>query len=51
MNYVMLLPSGDLTVTEDYEANNGTVSITSTIVDDDDDGIPNETEYGSRRYR
>ncbi|WP_138434492.1 hypothetical protein [Winogradskyella algicola] len=37
-----LVPSGDLTIIEDYEAENGgTVLATVTVMDDDNDGIPN----------
>lgn len=41
-----IIPSGDLSIIEDYYATSGTVYITSTIVDDDGDGIPSEDEYG-----
>ncbi len=34
----------DLTIREDYEAGSGDVYITTTIVDDDNDGVPNEDE-------
>ncbi|NRD20340.1 hypothetical protein HNV08_09805 [Winogradskyella eckloniae] len=40
------IPPGDLNIVEDYEADSGTVNITSTIIDDDNDGIPSEDEYG-----
>ena len=40
------VPAGDLVIREDYEANSGTVNITATIVDDDNDDIPSEDEYG-----
>jgi len=36
-------PSG-LSVQEDYEAGSGTIYVTSTIEDDDNDGVPNEYE-------
>lgn len=36
----------DLTIREDYEAGSGDVYITSTIVDDDNDGVPSIYEYG-----
>ncbi len=35
---------GDLTVGDDYEADSGDVYVTSTIEDDDNDGVPNEDE-------
>lgn len=41
-----VLSNPDLIVTENYEADTGTVYITSTIVDDDNDGIPSIDEYG-----
>ncbi len=34
----------DLTIREDYEAGSGDVYITTTIEDDDNDGVPNEDE-------
>ena len=34
----------DLTIREDYEARSGTVFVTTTILDDDNDGVPNESE-------
>ncbi|WP_299101655.1 hypothetical protein [uncultured Winogradskyella sp.] len=40
------IPPGDLSVIDDYEADSGTVYATSTIIDDDGDGIPSEDEYG-----
>ena len=39
-----LVQPGDLTIVEDYEATTGTVEVTSTIEDDDGDGIPSELE-------
>ncbi|MBU2927251.1 hypothetical protein [Winogradskyella psychrotolerans] len=36
----------DLTIIDDYEAGSGDVYITSTIVDDDNDGVPSISEYG-----
>ena len=41
-----VIPPDDLVVTENYEADSGTVQITTTIVDDDNDGILSEDEYG-----
>ncbi|WP_299124732.1 hypothetical protein [uncultured Winogradskyella sp.] len=41
-----IVSPGDLTIVEDYEADSGTVDVTVTIVDDDNDGIPSEFEYG-----
>jgi hypothetical protein len=41
-----VLSNPDLVITENYEADTGTVYITSTIVDDDNDGIPSIDEYG-----
>lgn len=40
------LSNPDLVIREDYEADSGTVFISSTIVDDDNDGIPSADEYG-----
>jgi len=34
----------DLSIREDFEANNGNVQITTTIVDDDEDGVPSAAE-------
>lgn len=36
----------DLVVKEDYEADSGTVQVTVTVEDDDNDGISSEDEYG-----
>ncbi|GGW61933.1 hypothetical protein DFQ11_102476 [Winogradskyella epiphytica] len=41
-----VLPNSDLIIREDYPANQGTVEVTVTIEDDDNDGIPNIFEYG-----
>jgi hypothetical protein len=41
-----VLNNSDLIVREDYEADSGTVFISSTIVDDDNDNIPSVDEYG-----
>ncbi|MFC0604840.1 hypothetical protein [Winogradskyella pulchriflava] len=41
-----VVPPSDLTIREDYEANSGTVYVSITIEDDDEDGVPNEYEYG-----
>ncbi|WP_195871800.1 hypothetical protein [Winogradskyella marina] len=41
-----VVPPADLIIREDYEAGAGKVIITSTIVDDDNDGIPSIFEYG-----
>lgn len=41
-----VVPPSDLTIREDYEAGSGDVYITSTIVDDDNDGVPSIYEYG-----
>ena len=41
-----ILTSQDLVIREDYEADQGMVYITSTIVDDDNDDIPSVDEYG-----
>lgn len=40
------LSNPDLVIRENYEADSGTVYITSTIIDDDNDGIPSIDEYG-----
>ncbi len=40
------LSNPDLVIRENYEADSGTVYITSTVVDDDNDGIPSADEYG-----
>lgn len=39
-----VIPPDDLTITESYSAPDGTVFVTTTVVDDDNDGIPNEYE-------
>ncbi len=39
-----VIPPFDLTVVEDYEATQGTVKVTTTIEDDDNDGISSEDE-------
>jgi len=39
-----VVPPSDLTIREDYEAGSGEVYVTSTIEDDDNDGVPNEYE-------
>lgn len=39
-----LVPPGDLSIIEDYEADDGTVSVIVTIDDDDNDGIPSDLE-------
>ena len=39
-----VVPPGDLIITESYSAPDGTVFITTTVEDDDNDGIPNEYE-------
>ncbi|WP_400080116.1 hypothetical protein [Winogradskyella sp. R77965] len=41
-----IVSPGDLSIVEDYEADSGTVDVTVTIVDDDNDLIPSEHEYG-----
>ncbi|SDI50651.1 hypothetical protein [Winogradskyella thalassocola] len=41
-----VIPPSNLTIREDYEALSGDVYITSTIVDDDNDGVPSISEYG-----
>lgn len=41
-----VIPPANLTIREDYEALSGDVYITSTIVDDDNDGVPSVIEYG-----
>ncbi|WP_178984987.1 hypothetical protein [Winogradskyella helgolandensis] len=41
-----VVPPYNLTIREDYEAGSGDVYITSTIVDDDNDGVPSISEYG-----
>jgi hypothetical protein len=41
-----LVPPGDLEIIENDEAFSGQVTVTVTIRDDDNDGIPNEDEYG-----
>lgn len=41
-----VVPPSDLTIRENYEAPSGKVFITSTILDDDGDGIPSALEYG-----
>ena len=40
------VPPGDLIIREDEEADSGIVYVTTTIIDDDNDGIPSEDEYG-----
>jgi hypothetical protein len=39
-----VVASGDLSIIEDFEADSGTVFITTTIEDDDGDGLSNEDE-------
>lgn len=39
-----VIPPADLIINEDFESPSGTVEITSTIVDDDNDGVPTEFE-------
>jgi len=39
-----IIPPGDLNIVDDYEADTGTVDITVTIEDDDNDGIPSIDE-------
>ncbi|NRD22581.1 hypothetical protein HNV10_04975 [Winogradskyella litoriviva] len=39
-----VIPPDDLVVIENYPAPSGTVKVTATVVDDDNDGIPNEYE-------
>ncbi|REE25521.1 hypothetical protein [Winogradskyella pacifica] len=41
-----VVPPANLTIREDYEALSGDVYITSTILDDDNDGVPSIDEYG-----
>jgi len=38
------IPSSSVNITQDYEANNGTVSFSSTFIDDDNDDIPSSLE-------
>ena len=39
-----VVPPADLNIVEDYEAATGTVEVITTVVDDDNDGIPTEFE-------
>ncbi len=39
-----VVPPADLTIVEDYEAPTGTVEVTVTVEDDDNDGVPTEFE-------
>jgi hypothetical protein len=39
-----IIPPGNLSIVEDYEAETGTVDVTVTIEDDDNDGIPSIDE-------
>lgn len=41
-----IVPPSNLVIREDYEAGSGDVEITSTIIDDDNDGVPSSFEYG-----
>ena len=41
-----ILPPDDLYVIDEYPADSGTVNVTFTFIDDDNDGIPSEFEYG-----
>lgn len=39
-----VIPASDLIAIDDYEANSGTVQVTVTVEDDDNDGIPSDDE-------
>ena len=39
-----VIPPADLTIVEDYEAPTGTVEVTVTVEDDDNDGVPTASE-------
>ena len=41
-----VVPPANLIISEDYEAGTGTVEVTSTFEDDDEDGVPSIFEYG-----
>lgn len=41
-----ILPPNNLSVVNEYIADSGTVEVTFTFIDDDNDGIPSEFEYG-----
>lgn len=43
-DFCSVIPPSDLVILEDYEAQSGTVQITTTVIDDDNDGIPSINE-------